>query len=257
MRSLPEDWTRAIVVVAHPDDIEYGCASAVARWTDQGKDVRYVLATSGEAGIAGLPPAQCGPLREDEERRSAAVVGVTHVEFLGHRDGQLEAGLALRRDLAAAIRRHRPDVVVTMFFGHAWRPDDDAADAPPDGGVSRQALPDGGFVNSADHRALGVTVLDAVADAANEWIFPELAEQGLAPWPGVHWIAVSGPGRYAVDVSDYVEAGVASLEQHARYLEALGPEPVAVRARDQVEAVTRRRRGFDAEHAVTFALYRA
>ena len=83
----PRTGPRAVAVVAHPDDLEYGAAAAVARWTRQGKQCRYVLATRGEAGIAGMDPAEVGPLREDEETRSAAVVGVTEVQFLGHRTG--------------------------------------------------------------------------------------------------------------------------------------------------------------------------
>src|SRR3954462_9843809 len=79
---LPDEWDRAIVVAAHPDDIEFGPAAAVAAWTARGKDVRYVLATSGKAGISGLPPDAAGPLREVEERRAAAQVGVSDVEFL-------------------------------------------------------------------------------------------------------------------------------------------------------------------------------
>jgi LmbE family N-acetylglucosaminyl deacetylase len=86
MLAMPEDWDRAVVVAAHPDDIEYGIASAVARWTGQGKQVSYLLATRGEAGIAGLHPDQVGPLRVEEERRGAALVGVTEVEFLDHPD---------------------------------------------------------------------------------------------------------------------------------------------------------------------------
>ena len=83
MEPMPEDWDRAVAVVAHPDDLEYGVASAIARWTGQGKQVSYLLATRGEAGIAGMPPDQVGPLRVEEEKRSAALVGVTSVEFLG------------------------------------------------------------------------------------------------------------------------------------------------------------------------------
>ncbi len=86
-----------------------------------------------------MPPAEAGPLREEEERRSAAVVGVSEVEFLDHRDGVIVAGPELRRDLAAAIRRHQPELVVTGYFGATW--------TPP--GVSPA------YVNSADHRALG------------------------------------------------------------------------------------------------------
>ena len=82
MEPMPEDWDRAVAVVAHPDDLEYGVASAIARWTGQGKQVSYLLATRGEAGIAGMPPADVGPLRVAEEKASAAVVGVSQVEFL-------------------------------------------------------------------------------------------------------------------------------------------------------------------------------
>ncbi|MGH3237634.1 MAG: PIG-L deacetylase family protein, partial [Streptosporangiaceae bacterium] len=96
MQPMPEDWGRAVAVVAHPDDLEYGVASAVARWTGQGKHVSYLLATRGEAGIAGMAPDQVGPLRVEEERRSAAVVGVSDVEFLDHTDGLVEYGIALR-----------------------------------------------------------------------------------------------------------------------------------------------------------------
>src|SRR5215469_8033599 len=114
MEPMPEDWERAVAVVAHPDDLEYGAAAAVARWTGQGKHVAYVLATRGEAGIEGMAPDVVGPLRVEEERRSAALVGVSEVDFLDHADGLVEYGIPLRRDLAAALRRHKPDVVITM-----------------------------------------------------------------------------------------------------------------------------------------------
>src|SRR5687767_15620128 len=93
LEPLPEDWPRALAVVAHPDDLEYGAAAAIARWTDQGKVVSYCLVTSGEAGIDTLAPDECAPLRQEEERRSAAVVGVDTVEFLRHPDGLVEASL--------------------------------------------------------------------------------------------------------------------------------------------------------------------
>jgi LmbE family N-acetylglucosaminyl deacetylase len=229
---LPDDWQRALVVAAHPDDIEYGLAAAVAVWTAKGKEVHYLLATRGEAGMAGVPPAEAGPLREDEERRSAAVVGVREVEFLDHRDGTLVAGPELRRDLAGAIRRHRPGLVVTGFFGATW--------TPP--GVSPA------YVNSADHRALGQSVIDAVADAANEWIFPDLAEE---PWRGVQYIAVGelADPPHEVDVGDAVDLAVASLSEHRRYLELLTDVPVEAQARQVVDMSTltedgRRRVGF-------------
>ena len=105
LEPVPEDWTRALAVVAHPDDLEYGAASAIARWTAQGKEITYCLVTSGEAGIDGLAPDECARLRQAEERASAAAVGVDTVEFLAHPDGLVEASVELRRDLAATIRR--------------------------------------------------------------------------------------------------------------------------------------------------------
>jgi LmbE family N-acetylglucosaminyl deacetylase len=229
---MPDDWQRALVIAAHPDDIEYGLAAAVAAWTTAGKEVHYLLATRGEAGMAGVPPEEAGPLREDEERRSAAVVGVTEVEFLDHRDGTLVEGPALRRDLAAAIRRHQPELVVTGYFGATWSPE----------GVSP------GYVNSADHRGLGQSVLDAVADASNEWIFPDITEP---PWRGVQYIAVQemGSPAHEVDVADTVETAVASLSEHRRYLELLSDVPVDEQARQVIDMSTmtedgRRRVGF-------------
>jgi LmbE family N-acetylglucosaminyl deacetylase len=219
---MPDDWQRALVVAAHPDDIEYGAAPAVAVWTAAGKEVHYLLATRGEAGIAGMPPSEAGPLREEEERRSAAAVGVSEVEFLDHRDGVLVEGPELRRDLAGAIRRHRPELVVAMYGGDTWT-------LP---GVTPAAL------NSADHRALTRSVLDAVADAANEWIFPDLAGE---PWRGVQYVAVQALGDeapHSMDVGAGVERAVASLSEHTRYLAALSDEPVEEQARRQIDMAT-------------------
>ncbi len=169
MDPMPEDWDRAVAVVAHPDDLEYGAAAAVARWTRQGRHVAYVLATAGEAGIEGMAPDVVGPLRQEEERRSAAVVGVSDVDFLGHADGLVEYGVPLRRDIAAAIRRHRPDVVITMSFDLTWG--------------------DEGPVNHADHRAVGLATLDAARDADNSWLFPDAGPA----WHGVKSIYVAAP----------------------------------------------------------------
>lgn len=92
-----------------PDDLEYGRAAALAAWTDGGREVAHVLASRGEVGTGSLEPAECGPLRGREQRASVAVVGVSTVEFPGHRDGVIEYGVARRRDIAAAIRPHRPE----------------------------------------------------------------------------------------------------------------------------------------------------
>jgi LmbE family N-acetylglucosaminyl deacetylase len=197
---------RALAVVAHPDDLEYGATAAVARWTEAGHPVAYLLATRGEAGIDAIPPAECGPLREREQRAAAAVVGVDVVEFLDHPDGILVAGHELRRDLAAAIRRHRPDTVVTINHREHWSPQ-------------------GGARNSADHRALGESLLDAVADAANRWIFPGA---GGEPHRVARTLVANSPrAQHAIDVSGHVERAVASLAAHTTYLEGLGDHPMA------------------------------
>jgi LmbE family N-acetylglucosaminyl deacetylase len=199
LEHLPEDWDRALAVVAHPDDMEYGAAAAVGRWTAQGKWVGYVLVTDGEAGIETMDPAEAGPLRRVEQVASCEVVGVTDVEFLGLPDGTLVEDLALRADLAAAVRRHRPDVVLSINFRDSW------------GGPSW---------NHADHRAVGRALLDAVRDAGNPWVFPDRGE----PWGGVRWVAFSGSPQptHGVDVTDTFDLGVRSLECHAVYLDALG-----------------------------------
>ncbi|WP_067668601.1 PIG-L deacetylase family protein [Nocardia miyunensis] len=232
MHQVPEDWKTGLVVVAHPGDIEYEAAAAVHRWTKQGKRIRYVLVSRGEAGIAGLPPAQTGPLREKEELTAANAVGVQDVEFLDYPDGRIEESLALRRDLARAIRRYRPEMVVLYNFHDTWAP---------------------GRANSADHRAVGRAALDAIADAANEWIFTELS--GLPIWTA-RWAAVTGPVvTHAVDVTDSIEAATESILAHSRYLAALGSSPVPVRARAIVEAATAPIEGFPAERAVGFELF--
>ena len=200
MQPMPEDWDRAVAVAAHPDDLEYGVASAVARWTRQGKQVSYLLATRGEAGIAGMSPDRVGPLRVEEERRSAAVVGVAEVEFLDHADGLLEYGIALRRDLAAAFRRLQPQVVIGMSFDLTWGED--------------------GPVNHADHRAVGLATLDACRDAANEWVFPEAGPRATDIRDA--YVAGTGALTHFVDVTGTIDAGVASLREHRAYIDGLG-----------------------------------
>lgn len=196
---------RVLCVAAHPDDLEYGTAAAVDKWVKAGKTVTYLLVTRGEAGIDTMPPDEAGPVREQEERDGAEEVGVTVVEFLdGFRDGVVEYGLPLRRAIAREIRIRRPDLVVTSTFAHYFP---------------------GGFVNQADHRAVGLATLDARADAGNRWIFPGLVDEGLEPWQARHLFVVADlEPSHAVDVSGHFEEAVASLSAHDRYLEALGPD---------------------------------
>jgi LmbE family N-acetylglucosaminyl deacetylase len=208
--AVPEDWDRGLAVAAHPDDIEYGSASAVARWTAQGKTISYLLLTRGEAGIDTLAPEQAAPLREAEERAGAREVGVETVDFLDYPDGVLTESVALRRDIARYVRRLRPEVVITGNYAHRMF---------------------SGMTNQADHRVAGIATLDACRDAGNRWIFPELADEGLEPWGGVRFVLVAGADRptHGVDVTgEPLQRGIASLAAHAEYTKGLGvigPDP--------------------------------
>ena len=122
------------------------------------------------------------------------------VEFLGHPDGVIEYGLPLRRDISRAIRRYRPDIVLTLSH-HLQFPT--------------------GHLNMADHRNVGIAVFDASRDAANRWIFPELLMEGLEPWNGVRFVAVFGPSKsshgtfeFLINVTGHWEQGLDSLRQH-------------------------------------------
>ncbi|WP_433802357.1 PIG-L deacetylase family protein [Actinomycetospora sp. CA-084318] len=214
MESFPDDWSHALAVAAHPDDLEYGVSAAVAAWTAAGRTVSYLLVTRGEAGIATLPPAESGPAREAEERASAAVVGVQDVRFLDHADGTVVESVALRRDIARVIREVRPDLVVTMNHHERW--------------------PGGVGWNSADHRAVGRAAIDAVSDAGTRWIFPD---DGPAHAPRHVAVASSPYPSHEVDVTGQVETAVASLVCHRRYLEALSDAPVEEQARAVVQAM--------------------
>ncbi|WP_109509785.1 PIG-L deacetylase family protein [Nocardioides speluncae] len=205
LESLPEDWSTALAIVAHPDDMEFGAAAAVARWTGQGKKVVYCMVTSGEAGIDGMEPDEARRVREAEQIESARIVGVDVVEFLGQHDGIIEYGVPLRRELAAVVRRHRPDIVITGNFRDTWS---------------------GTNLNQADHIAVGKAVVDAVRDAGNRWIFPEQLVDGVEKWGGVRavWAFGSPSAGHAVDTTATFDAGVESLKAHAAYIDGLGWE---------------------------------
>lgn len=203
MRTLDESFSRVLAVVAHPDDLEYGASSAVARWTARGKWVGYVMVSDGEAGIDSTPPAEAGPLRRKEQVESAEIVGVSDVRFLGYADGTIDYTGGLRRDLAAEIRRWQPDMLLTA--------------------THRLTFGDN-MLNQADHRNVALALLDAAKDAGNRWIHPELLDAGLEPHTGVRATMLMGSTEAtdAVDVTDTLEVGVRSLEAHGAYLEGLG-----------------------------------
>ena len=201
-RFVAEDMSRALVVVAHPDDAEYGISCAVAQWTAEGKDVHYFLLTSGEAGIQSLAPKKCGPLRAREQRNACAAVGVTGLRIADFRDGYVEWGLELRQAIAEEIRRIKPDTVVisTYELEVPW-----------------------GF-NHVDHRAVGLAAIDAIRDAANPWVFPDTDDEAHE----VKTLLISGAAEptHAVTVSDKAfQKGIKSLAAHEEYLKALPDHP--------------------------------
>ncbi len=164
LEPVDETWTTALVVVAHPDDVEFGAAAAVARWTDQGKTVIYCMVTSGEAGIDGMTPDEAREVRIGEQIESAKIVGVDKVEFLGLPDGILEYGVALRRSITEVIRKHKPEIIITNNFRENWG---------------------GSMPNQPDHIAVGRAALNSAGDAGNRWIFSEQLVDGVEPWGGV------------------------------------------------------------------------
>ena len=202
----PDAFSRVLSVVAHPDDVEYGTSAAVAAWTAAGIEVGYLLLTRGEAGMDASPPAATAELRTAEQIAASHAVGVSQVEFLSYPDGVLEYSLKMRRDIARAIRRFRPDAVVTG----SWEVEFIAG------------------LNMADHRVAGLATIDAVRDAGNRWVFPELLDEGLEPC-SVRWLLVSGDSRatHGVDVTgEPLERGIASLEAHREYLAGLPGHPL-------------------------------
>ena len=206
VQPFPDDaFGRVLCVVAHPDDVEYGTSSAVAAWTDRGIEVAYLLLTRGEAGMDGLAPEQTAPLRMREQVAGSTVVGVSQVDFLEYPDGVLEYSLEMRRDIARAIRGFRPDALLVG----SWEVEFVAG------------------LNQADHRVAGLAALDALRDAGNRWVFPELLEEGLEPW-STRWLVVSGDAHptHGVDVTgEPLRRGIAALEAHAAYLAGIPGHP--------------------------------
>jgi LmbE family N-acetylglucosaminyl deacetylase len=199
------DVRRALAVFAHPDDVDFGAAGTVAKWVAAGIEVCYLLVTRGDAGGFDDTPRERMPqLREAEQQAAAAAVGVTEVEFLdGYADGTVAATLDLRRDICAAIRRHRPDRVLTSSPLRRWE---------------RLAGP-----SHPDHLAVGEAVTCAVyPDSRNPFAFPQLLASGLEPWTvGEVWYS-GGPGPdHAVDITDTYESKLAALRAHASQTEHL------------------------------------
>ncbi len=156
---------RGMVVVAHPDDAEYGCSGTVAKWCRLGWEVVYVLCTDGSKGTSDkdIESSALVSMREAEQRAAGKILGLKDVAFLRHADGYLEPSLNLRRDIVRQIRKHRPHVLITMN--------------------PKRDLMLSGYLGHPDHFAAGEAALSAVFPSARDHLsFPELLEEGLQPW---------------------------------------------------------------------------
>jgi LmbE family N-acetylglucosaminyl deacetylase len=189
---------RALVVVAHPDDVDFGAAGTIAGWTASGIEVAYCLCTDGDAG--GFDPAvprdQIGGIRQAEQRAAAKEVGVEDLTFLGYPDGRLLVSVELRRDISRVIRRKRPQRMLIQSPERNW-----------------ERI----YGSHPDHLAAGEAAMCAVyPDARNPFAHLELAAEGLEAWTVAEvWVMTSGANanRY-VDVTDTFEQKLAALKAH-------------------------------------------
>jgi LmbE family N-acetylglucosaminyl deacetylase len=194
---------RVLVVMAHPDDVDFGFAGSVGVMTDAGIEVVYCLVTDGDAG--GIPRGEMAPMRRDEQRAAAAIVGVHEVHFLGYPDGRLEATIELRKDLTRVIRKVRPNRVLTQSPDRNW---------------------DRIYASHPDHLAAGEAAVCAVyPDARNRWAHPELADEGLEPWTvDALWLGIGHDGAtHYVDITTAVDRKIDALLSHKSQL----PDPEA------------------------------
>lgn len=194
---------RALVIVAHPDDADFGVAGTVARWVRQGTTARLVCCTSGDAGAddARTDPLELARRREDEQRAAARVVGYELVDFLHRPDGALENDLALREQLVRIIRQFKPDAVLSMD--------------------PTVIIHERGYVQHVDHRMAGLAAVDAVYPASrNAMAFPNLViDEGLEPHTvsGLYLFFTDRPNAW-VDVSDTIDTKIAALREHVSQL---------------------------------------
>jgi LmbE family N-acetylglucosaminyl deacetylase len=188
---------RALVISAHPDDVDFGAAGTVAEWTDAGIEVAYCIVTDGDAGgfDPSVPRAEIPGIRRAEQTAAAKAVGVHDLTFLGYPDGRLVATLELRRDLARVIRRVRAQRVLCPSPERNW-----------------QRI----FASHPDHLAAGDAALAAVyPDARNPFAHPELLDEGYEPWAALEVWMMAAPVRNRwVDVTDALPRKLEALRNH-------------------------------------------
>ena len=199
MASDGAHYQRAMVVVAHPDDAEWGCAGTVAKWCAEGWEVVYVLCTDGSKGSEDpeMTSGRLVEIRKQEQLNAGKVLGLKDIVFLGYEDSMLEPTLELRRDIAREIRRHRPDVLICMN---------------PVRSVDGE-----GYLGHPDHFASGEAALSAVFPSSRDRLtFTELLREGLEPHKVKEvWMMFHGDtADKFVDVSAYMDTAVDALKQH-------------------------------------------
>lgn len=189
---------RAMVIVAHPDDIEFSCAGTIARWVKEGAEVCYVLCTSGDVGIAepGMTKERAIQIREAEQNDAAAVVGVKEVIYLREPDGMLEATMNLRKRLVREIRRFKPDTVITGDPQALWAGE--------------------GYINHPDHRAAALAAIDAIFPASGQPnLFQELEAEGLTAHKVFKvYVLTWEKGDTWVNVTDTIDLKIEALKRH-------------------------------------------
>jgi LmbE family N-acetylglucosaminyl deacetylase len=203
---IPES---AMVIVAHPDDIEFSCAGLLARWAQAGTRISYVLCTSGDVGIAkpGMSKARAAEIREAEQREAARIVGAQEVIFLHEPDGMLQPTLELRKKLVREIRRFRPEVVLCSDPTVVWAGDD--------------------YINHPDHRAAATAALDATFPAAGQPnLFEELEEEGIyAHKPRKVYVSGWSQTDLYVNIEETIDSKIQALRAHKSQMGDWDPEP--------------------------------
>jgi LmbE family N-acetylglucosaminyl deacetylase len=198
-QDTPPRGTQVLLVMAHPDDAELSSAGTLIKWTAEGKQVRYVVCTTGDKGTkdAQMTPFRLAEIREQEQREAARVIGVNDITFLRHADGELEHSASFRNEIALLIRKFRPDIIITH---DPWRP----------------------YQLHPDHRAVGFATVDAVVVARDHLFLPALMELGLPAHAPLELFFTFPPtADYVVDITDVIKKKLEALEKHKSQLEII------------------------------------
>jgi LmbE family N-acetylglucosaminyl deacetylase len=188
---------RVLVVMAHPDDCDFGAGGTIAQWTSQGIEVSYCIITNGDQGgeESGIPLEQMAAVRQQEQRDAGKALGVSQITYLNYRDGWLAPSMELRKEIVKAIRIAKPDRMVVQS---------------PERNYERV------FASHPDHLAAGETAVQAVyPDARNPFAFTDLKEAGLEPWRVREvWMTGSPNPNHFVDITETFEKKIAALHAH-------------------------------------------